>query len=164
MDYYQPRRQVHSNDNRVLFGVLHRTKWWSNCAAGTAIFAIIAVAGVAVLAAIALNSARHKDRLQTFTTSTEINNTPYKVRLDGAGPLAMTLPNDLSGFVGATYFITAGTAQIHTVTISPGPLTTTFDGVNTIATFGGAVGDGIEMEVISKDRIVIFGNVNVAFS
>ena len=147
-----------------LHAFLYRTKWWSNCAAGTAIFAILAVIGIGILAGIALNSARYKDTISSYTQSGVIQNTPYKIRLDGTSPLLMTFPNDLTPYVGATYVITAGTAQAHTVTITAGSLSTTYDGVSTIATLGGSVGDGFMIEVIAPNRIVILSNINTVFS
>lgn len=163
--YYQPWQKppLVANNTRLV-RYLHRSRWWSNFAAAMAVFCFLAVVGSYFLGGIALINARNKDHIASYTTSTQIDNTPYKIRLDGASALAMTLPNDLSGYVGATYVISAGTAHTHTVTIQAGTFSTTFDGVNTIATFGGAVGDLMQLEVIGKDKIVVTSNVNVAFS
>ena len=150
--------------NTTTIEYMHKSRWWGNFSAGLAFFCFLAVIGVAVLGAVALTNARYKDRIASVTTSGELPSTPYKIRLDGIAALAMTLPNDLSKYVGATYVISAGTANTHTLTIQPGTLSTTFDGSNTIATWGGAVGDLIQIEVIGKDRIVVTSNVNVAFS
>ena len=165
-NYYDPQYKpppIVANNPHLLH-YIHRTRWWSNLSAGIAIFVFLAVIGCYVFGVFTLNNSRYKDTLASYTTSGEIKNTPYKIRLDGAAPLAMTLPNDLSAYVAVTYSIFAGTAQAHTITIPAGTYSTTFDGTNTIATFGGAVGDGIMIEVIGKDKIVIISNTNVAFS
>ena len=163
-EWRKPTLASSSGGNVYLAQYLHRTRWWANFAAGMSFFVFLGVLGIAALGIIALTNARYKDSIASVTTSGQIPNTPYKIRLDGASALAMTLPNDLSGYVGATYVISAGTAQTHTVTIQPGIYSTTFDGTNTIASWGGAVGDLIQIEVIGKDRIVVTSNVNVAFS
>lgn len=156
-----------NNNNRdwYIYNQLGQVKWWSSCSAGTAIFAIIALAGAFILGGVALNEANNSSSLASYTSSgSTISSTPFKVRIDGASPLDLRLPNDLSTYVGKTFVITAGTAHAHTVTIESGSLTTTFDGSNNIATLGGAVGDGFVMEVIGKDRVVVFGNINTGFS
>ena len=166
--YYRPMPMNGGAPSPALSGRLHaflyRTKWWSNCAAGTAIFAILLVIGSCVLGGIALSAARYKDTIASYTQSGVISSTPYKIRLDGLSALSMTFPNDLTPYLGATYVISAGTAQAHTVTISAGSISTTYDGVSTIATLGGAIGDGFMVEVISRDRMVILSNTNTAFS
>lgn len=97
--------------------------------------------------------------------SREIPPSPLVHYLDStAGPLTMTLPNDLSAYVGKVYRIRSRSAQPHVVRISTGGDNPTWDGTNTLATFGGAIGDGMVFEVVSKDRIVLDPVTNVAFS
>lgn len=90
---------------------------------------------------------------------------PFTTHLSAAAVAQlMTLPNDLSPYIGGPGFtVFSTTAQIHTITIQSGVLSSTWDGVNTVATFGGAVGDGLKFDVISKNRIVATP-INVAFS
>lgn len=102
---------------------------------------------------------------QRFQISGEVQPTPYTAYLDStAAPIAMTLPNDLTPYIGVERSIISRTAQPHTVTIAAGPLSTTWDGVNTVATFGGAIGDAIHFRVIDASHIVVWVPKNVAFS
>lgn len=88
--------------------------------------------------------------------------TPYVFYVDSSAvPAAMVLPNDLSPYIGNKYRIWSRTSQAHTVTISG--LGSTFNGAATTATFGGAVGDGFEFEVISGNFIRVTSPVNVVF-
>lgn len=79
-------------------------------------------------------------------------------------PLAMTLPNDLSGREGHVYRIWSRSAQPHTVQIASGGQNPKFDGGTTLATFGGAIGDGFIMEIIDKNRVVVGPVTNVVFT
>jgi len=74
---------------------------------------------------------------------------------------AMTLPSDLSAYLDNFICLFSKTAFAHTLTAGVGA---TFDGVNNIATFGGANGDGFCFQVISATRAVVRSNNNVAFS
>lgn len=126
--------------------------------------ALVAVAAI-IMAGFAIGYAQRDAKLQTYVASSAIVNSPFQHALDAtAAPLAMVLPNDLSDYVGKTYQIYSRSNQPHTVTIAAGSLTTTYDGVNTIATFGGAIGDGFTMFVLDKNRVVILHSVNIAFS
>lgn len=90
---------------------------------------------------------------------------PYTKHFVAASiPILRTLPNDLSDYIGAEYTIISTTAQSHKITISSGSLSTTWDGVNTVLTFGGSIGDGLKFNVISKNRIVITSPINIALS
>jgi len=102
---------------------------------------------------------------QSWQISGQIQSTPYTAYLDStAAPTAMTLPNDLTPYIGVERSIISRTAQPHTVTIAAGPLATTWDGVNTVATFGGAIGDAIHFRVIDANHIVVWVPKNIAFS
>jgi len=103
---------------------------------------------------------------QSYVTSGPIRPSPYTIFLDStAAPIAMTLPNDLSSYnVGEEYTVLSRSAQPHTITIEAGALGTTWDGVNKVATFGGAKGDGLIFHVLAKDLVQVTFVNNVAFS
>jgi len=139
-----------------------------NCISAIVALSIIAVIAAIVaiyFGAIATNGVARLETAQSYLTSGVIRHAPYAAHLDSsAAPLGMTLPNDLSDYIGKQYAVYSTTAQPHTITIDGGVLTTTWDGVNTIATFGGAVADGLTFRVIAKNRIAILPPTNVAFS
>jgi hypothetical protein len=88
--------------------------------------------------------------------------TPYVFYVDSSAiPAAMILPNNLAPYVGNVYRVWSRTSQAHTITIQG--LGSTFNGGATTATFGGAIGDGLEFEVISANFIRVISAVNVVF-
>ena len=135
-----------------------------DCVVGTLVFVFVIAIAAVVLSGIALNYALYGTRFQRYTTSGTILNSPFAVYLDNTSPLAMTLPNDLSNYVGRTFTVISQSAQPHTVTLSSGTLTPTWDGVNNIATFGGAIGDGLTFHVFDRDKIAVTSNTNIVFS
>lgn len=143
----------------------HRRNCIGGMVAGVIAGVAIAIAAL-ILALQAHSSVGDLVNVQFVDTSGEIKPTPYNLVLSSsAAPTAHTLPNDLTPYIGATYSIHSSTAQPHTITIDAGSLTSTWDGTNTIATFGGAIGDGLTFRVIAKDRIVVIPSpTNVAFS
>ena len=76
----------------------------------------------------------------------------------------MVLENDLGSRIGRVYRVWSRSAQPHTVRITSGALATTWDGTSTLATFGGAIGDGFVFEVISKTQTVLLSVNNVVFT
>ena len=87
---------------------------------------------------------------------------PYVFYLNAAAsPITLTLPQNLSPYVGGIYRIVSLTAQPHVIHLAqPGA---TWDGTSVTATFGGGIGDGIEFEVISASRIVLWSVNGVTF-
>lgn len=78
------------------------------------------------------------------------------------GPLAMTWPIDLTPYVSRQFRFFSLSTQAHTIQIPVG--TAQYVGGTTLATFGGAVGDGFVAEIISPTRIVVISVNNVVFS
>lgn len=78
----------------------------------------------------------------------------------------MTLPNNLIEFVGTEYHIDCASPLGHTVTIVPGVLTTTWDGINRVMTCdaGPAGGAGVSFRVVTPSLIRIVSVRNVVFS
>ena len=158
-----------ANDNNkqgAELGVERKKKWnLGGCVCATAIVAIIVAAAALGVAIPALTSFGKFTSPRVHLASAELPPSPFVQFLAATGaPLAMTLPNDLTPYLGKTYRIFSASAQPHTVTISAGTLATTWDGVNTIATFGGAKGDGFEFTVIAKDLVTVLPPKNVGFS
>lgn len=137
---------------------------WRGAVLAAAALAVIAGVLGCILGGIAFSTDSHFNHPHRIRVSGEIGSTPYVIHLDQAtSPLAMTLPTELSSRVGNVYRIWSLTAQPHTITIGGGT-GTTWDGTNTVATFGGSAGDGFVYEIISPNKIVIWSVTNVAFS
>ena len=135
-----------------------------DCMAGTLIFLFVVVLGLGVLVGITLNTALYSTQITVYTNDGQIENNPLSFALDSTTALARSLPNDLQSYVGRVFKVYSRSAQAHTVTLTAGTLTTTWDGTNTVATFGGAIGDGLTFLVLARDKIVILSNTNVVFS
>lgn len=131
---------------------------------GSLIFLAVLVVASAVLGGLALNYSMYTTRFHRYTVDGSIDNSPFAIYLDATTPLAMTLPNDLTNYVGRTFTVVSQSAQAHTVTLSAGTLSPTWDGTNTVATFGGAIGDGVTFHVFDRDKITVISNTNVVFS
>lgn len=142
----------------------HYGMWWQGWAIGTMMFMFLLAVTALGLAIWGIAIANYGLYATNHVASGPILNRPFTHSLAGAAPLAMTLPNDLSNYIGREFKIYATTAQAHTVTIQPGALTTTWDGANTIATFGGAVGDGLTFVVTAIDKIAVISTTNIVFS
>lgn len=143
-----------------------KRKWnLAGCVCATSIVSVIIAIAAVIMATITVINQGNLTGVESRETSGEIRPTPFATSLDStAAPIAMTMPNDVSAFAGATRAIYSTTSQPHTVTISAGALGTTWDGVNLVATFGGAPGDGFEYRVLAKDLIVVTSVKNVVFS
>lgn len=132
------------------------------------IILFMSLSGAALAVAImSHNTAWHSESARPYVASGALDGSgPLAHYLDGtAAPLAMTLENDLSARVGKVYRIWSRTAQAHTVRISSGALISTWDSAgSTLATFGGAIGDGFVFEVISRNQCVLISVNNVVFS
>lgn len=133
--------------------------------------AVILIAVMVILALVNAVSANNtSSQLLTgvqYVSSGQIQ-TSYMVQsLSGAGaPLAMVMPNDLVHYVGKQFHIYSTTAQPHVIEIGAGSISTSWTaiGVNRIATFGGAIGDGISFHVGTDKRIIVTNTNNVVFS
>ena len=118
-----------------------------------------------VIASISIGKSDNDQSSKTYLTSGLLDQTPFSHYLDSTGThLAMNLENDLSVRVGRIYRIWSRSAQPHTVTILNGAQTSTWDGVNKKATFGGSIGDGFVFEIIDKNKIAVISVTNVVFS
>jgi hypothetical protein len=140
-----------------------KEEWWYRGALMAAsILAICAGVVAAVLGGLAWTQLGYYNSPGLVYGSGILPVNPFVFYIAAAGtPVAMTLPNDLTPYIGNIYRVWSKTAQAHTLTISG--LGSTFDGVATQATFGGAIGDGLIFEVIAANRIVVISSVNVVF-
>lgn len=141
-----------------------RGNWWWGCGAGF-VFFIFLLAGAALGISIwAVTRASPPLTQATYTIGQQISSSPLSHVATGSVALQMTLPNDLTRFIGKVYNFDCGSAQLHRLTIEAGPLTTTYDGANSIAECGGAINDGFTFKVNSPSQIRIISNTNMNLS
>jgi len=160
-------RRLRDLEYRVDTLARQRNGGWnmSGCVCATTIVAAIIAIVAIIMGTLAFVRMSNIIYAQSYVVSGPIRPSPYTIHLDAtAAPQAMTLPDDLSDWVGREYAILSGSDQPHTVTIEAGSLGTTWDGVNKVATFGGAKGDGIMFHVIAKDLITVTFTKNIVLS
>ena len=137
--------------------------WRSAIFAAALVGVIAGVVGSAV-GGLALNGYNNQIQPLQLYVSGVLPTTPFPIYLNSAGgPMSMTMPADLSPYIGTIYRVWSKTAQPHTIVITAG-MGATWDGSATVATFGGAIGDGIVFEVISSNRVAVISVNNVVFS
>lgn len=136
---------------------------WHGATLAAAILAVLISVAAIVLGALAYNNVSRFTGEVLIHSSGTLPDSPFPIYLNqAAAPLAMLLPIDLGNRVGNVYRVWSRTAQSHTVTLAAGG--PTWDGTNRVATFGGAIGDGLVFEVIDTTRVVVWTSINVAFS
>ena len=137
---------------------------WAGCVVVLSFLTLALAIASMVVGVIGVRTANAALGKQIYDTGGEIGSRPVTHILTGA-ILPMTLPNDLSDYVGITYSVNSEGLYAHTVTISAGTESTTWDGTNTVATFAGAAkGEGFTFTVVSKDTIRVGSTSGVTFS
>jgi len=139
-----------------------KQKSWNAAIFAASILAVI-LAGIALGFSIwNYGEINHYSVPTVLYTSGVLNYSPYGIYLAGTGaPQTMTLPNDLSPYVGKIYRVWSLSNQPHQVQISG--VGSTFTGGGVTATFLGGIGDGFVFEVISKNFISVISSTNVNF-
>ncbi len=128
-----------------------------------AAFALVIAIAFAVLAGLAYGDVRNYSNPIALYVNQQMPASPFVFHVGGSAlPVALTLPNDLTPYIGKIYRLWSVSPQVHTLTIQG--TGTTFDGVNKVATWGGAIGDGVMFEVLQANRIVLISVNNVNFS
>lgn len=138
----------------------NETRRWNYA---TFALAILAVLGVAIACGIAGYTYGQMPASNSLVVSGLLPTTPYTFLINAAAnPITLQMPGNLQDYGTATpYAIWSLTAQQHVIQLGLGA---TFDGTNTRATFGGAVGDGLVFQVISATRVAVISVNNVVFS
>jgi hypothetical protein len=88
--------------------------------------------------------------------------------LSGPAPVTLSLPNDLTTFVGKLYTIDCETSHAHQVILEAGALPTHWSASSTFRTAtctgGASQRSGFSFRVVSKPHIRIFGDSGMVFS
>ncbi len=143
--------------------IARRYRSTRNILISVAAFALVISVAFAVLAGFAYGEAYRYSTPLALYVNQQMPASPFIFHIGGSAlPVALTLPNDLTPYIGRIYRIWSVSPQVHTMTIM-GTMST-FDGSSTVATWGGSIGDGIEFEVLQSNRIVLISVNNVAFS
>ena len=126
-------------------------------------FSLLIAVVFAILAGLAYHYSTQFNSPLSIYVNQQMPVTPYGIHIGGSAlPVGLTLPNDLTPYIGNIYRIWSISPQAHTLTIQG--TGSTFDGVTTVATFGGAIGDGLMFEVLQANRIVLISVNGVTFS
>jgi len=136
---------------------------WRGAVIAAAILAVLISIVGATLGGLAYTNVGRFTGEHLIHSSGPLPESPYPLYLNQAAlPLNLELPIDLSNRVGNVYRVWSLTAQPHTLTIAASGAT--WDGANRVATFGGAIGDGLVFEVTAANRIVVWTVNNVIFT
>lgn len=140
-------------------GTKSRCMWWSNVAiAVTVTFAIFGFA--AGLYAI-LRTAFATTQI-VYTISGGMQSTSMNQVLYSGAPLTMTFPNNMIEWIGAQYNFVCATPG-HQIRILGGPLATSYDGVNHVATCTVA-NAGFSIQVYDSMAMRVLNSAGVTFS
>ena len=137
----------------------------SNMIVAFSVVGVLCAIAAIVVAVLAYNAANFPTSFVVHQSDGILSNSISSHYLESSGvPLAMTLPSDLSNYIGRKYSVWSTTSQVHTIRIASGGFDPTFGGTATLATFGGAIGDGLVFEVMAKNLIVAIQVFNVVFT
>lgn len=143
--------------------LLEKKTRYTNAIIGLLVFATVAIAGIALLLA-GLQYGEVNSHVYPYYVKTSIAMppSPYAFYLgkDSGATIELTLSSDLSSYVGKVYRVWSLSDKPHRVISG----SATFDGGNHIATFSGAIGDGMVFEVISDTRIAMISSTGVTLS
>jgi hypothetical protein len=144
--------------------LLEKQKYKCGAIIGLAAFAFICSAialGVSIYFASNVNN--HTSPKYIYSDM-NMPSSPYAFYLgkDSTVTVDLTISaNDISNYIGKVYRVWSLSNKPHTITCGSG---ITFDGVNSKATFGTDIGDGIVFEVISTTRIAVISVSGVTLS
>lgn len=140
-----------------------RCDWFKKLYVGVITFFSIAAFAIAL---ISWSNTSFTTSYRTYTVNGVIRTSPAQHILAGTVVQAMTLPNNLVEYVGTEYHIDCASPLPHSVTILPGVLTTTWDGVNRVMTCnaGPVGGAGVSFRVVTPSLIRLVSARNVVFS
>jgi hypothetical protein len=146
-----------------LYNLLVKRWWWIGIIIGLAVTCVAVSIAAIVLGYEGYTGVSQFNQPTYVYTSQPFPSTPYVFYIESSGAaVTLTLPNDLTEYIGNTYRIYSNTAQMHVVQLTtPGA---TFDGATTIATFGGNIRDGFEFEVTGTTIANVKFIKNVVFS
>jgi hypothetical protein len=140
-----------------------RCDWFKKLFVGVITFFAIAAF---IIALIAYYSNAFSTTQRVYTVNGVIQTSPANHVLAASIPLAMTLPNNLIEYVGTTFRIDCASPLNHVVSITPGVLTTSWDGTNKVMTcnLGAVGGAGVTFRIITPSLIRIESSKDVVFS
>ena len=124
-----------------------------------------AVIAALVLGAFALVYANYSLTQTTHYQSGRLDSTPLAHVLGGSTPVVLTMPKDLSSYVGKMYHVDCAGGAAHTVVIEPGSAATWTVGTPNVRTATClAVGGGFSFRVTSSSGIRLIDPRDVSFT
>jgi hypothetical protein len=139
-----------------------RCDWFKKLYVGVITFFSIAAF---IVALIAYFSNAFSTTQRIYTTNGVIQTSPANHVLAASIPLSMTLPNNLLEFVGSRFSIDCASPLNHVVSITPGVLPTSWDGVNKVMTcnLGAVGGAGVTFRVVTPSLIRVESSKDIVF-
>ncbi len=142
--------------------LLEKQKYKGAAIIGLSVFALVCAGIALLLAGLQYGEVNSHVYPYYVKASMPMPPSPYAFYLgkDSGATIELTLSSDLSSYVGKVYRVWSLSDKPHRVISG----SATFDGGNHIATFGGAIGDGMVFEVISGTRIAMISSTGVTLS
>lgn len=145
--------------------LLEKKTRYTNGIIGLLVFATVVLAGTALLlAGLQYGEVNNHTSPKYIYSDMNMPSSPYALYLgkDSTVTVDLTISaSDISNYIGKVYRVWSLSNKPHTITCGMG---ITFDGVNSKATFGTDIGDGIVFEVISITRIAVISVSGITFS
>ncbi len=142
-----------------------RSGWFYGLVGGIVLLFHAAVIAALVVGSLGFMYANYSLTQSTHYQSRRLEAHPLAHVIAGTTPVVLTLPNDLSPYVGKLYHVDCASAASHTVVIEPGSAATWTVGVPNIRTATClAAGGGFSFRVISSTGIRLIDPQSVSFT
>lgn len=157
------RQQKADDDDGIVQWLTARSGWFFGMAGGLVIVFHAAVIASLFVGGFALAYSRYSLIQQDHYQSGRLSSSPFSHVLFGTSLLTLTLPNDLSAYVGRMYHVDCGSAPAHTIVIEPGSAASWLNNGARTATCL-LQGGGFSFRVISSTGIRLVDPRNVSFT
>ncbi len=154
------RPAADDEDNAVSW-LSARSGWFFGVAGGVSLLFHAAVIVALFLSGYAFAHSSYALTQKEYTQDAQLAATPFSHVILGAVPLSLTLPANLSPYIGKLYHVDCGSDQAHTVTIAPG--STSWLNGSRVATCLG-LGSGFSFRVISSTGIRLLDPRDISFT
>jgi hypothetical protein len=142
-----------------------RSGWFFGFAGGVVALFHAAVIAALIVAALAYVHADYSLTQVNHYQNGRLECSPLAHVMGGTTPLVLTLPNDLSAYVGRVYQVDCVSALAHTVVIEPGSAATWTAGTPNIRTATClSAGGGFGFRVVSATGIRLIDPRDVSFT
>jgi hypothetical protein len=138
-----------------------RSRWYQTFCVALILSAAFAAL---IVGTLAYTRASFDDTQRVYTVNDRMSTYPAHHVLTSSVILNLGLPNNMVEFVGGLYTVNCGTHLAHTITIDAGPLPTTWDSTNRVATCTDMVKSSILFRVVSPSEVQVLASPGITFS